>query len=57
MPDQLTVNGELIPEIRKRGIYEVAVYNSRLLLNSVFTTLPPAGLNIPATSFRWQVAL
>lgn len=42
LPDQLTVNGELIPEIRKRGIYEVAVYNSRLLLNGVFSTLPPS---------------
>ena len=30
LPDQLTIEGEIMPEMRYRGIYEVTVYRSRL---------------------------
>jgi inner membrane protein len=47
LPDKLTINGELLPEIRKRGIYQVAVYNSHLQINGSFSALDVASLNIP----------
>lgn len=46
LPDKLTVNGELMPEIRKRGIYEVAVYSSHLQISGSFSPLDIAGLHI-----------
>lgn len=36
LPTQLRVNGELKPELRRRGIYKVALYNSRLQLDGHF---------------------
>ncbi|WP_246197594.1 cell envelope integrity protein CreD [Chitinophaga agrisoli] len=56
LPDKLNVNGALTPEIRKRGIYEVALYNSRLQLSGSFATPDPALLNIPAASVLWKEA-
>jgi len=47
LPDQLNINGELMPEIRKRGIYQVAVYNSHLQISGSFSVLDFANLNIP----------
>ncbi len=48
LPDDLQVNGEVFPEKRYRGIFEVVVYNSRLVLEGVFPkpqleNLLPAG--------------
>ena len=37
LPDQLTINGEVLPELRYRGIYEVIVYNSKLNLTGSFS--------------------
>jgi inner membrane protein len=56
LPDNLTINGQLAPEIRKRGIYEVAVYSSQLQLSGAFTPPDPLELNIPASSFLWDEA-
>ena len=36
LPENLKVTGELNPEIRKRGIFEVAVYSSKLKVDGVF---------------------
>lgn len=47
LPDKLTINGELLPEIRKRGIYEIAVYNSHLQISGSFSALDFVSLNIP----------
>ena len=47
LPDKLNINGEILPEVRKRGIYEVAVYGSHLQINGSFSSLDFAGLNIP----------
>lgn len=46
LPDKLAINGELLPEIRRRGIYEVAVYGSHMQLSGSFPTLDINGLNI-----------
>ncbi len=36
LPEELKINGEIIPEKRYRGIYEVVVYESKLALNGRF---------------------
>lgn len=56
LPDKLTINGELLPEIRKRGIYEVAVYNSQLKLNGSFSPLDVAKLNVPLNMLQFHKA-
>ena len=37
LPDTLLVNGEIRPETRKRGIYEIVVYNSDLEISGEFS--------------------
>jgi len=36
LPEELTVNGEIIPEKRNRGIYEIVVYNSNINISGSF---------------------
>ena len=36
LPNQLAIDGEVLPEMRYRGIYEVIVYNSKLSLTGTF---------------------
>ena len=36
LPDQLIIEGEVFPEMRYRGIYEIIVYNSKLNLMGAF---------------------
>ncbi|MBN4062411.1 cell envelope integrity protein CreD [Bacteroidales bacterium AH-315-I05] len=37
LPNQLIIEGEVLPEMRYRGIYEVIVYNSKLKLTGAFS--------------------
>ncbi|MBW8685789.1 cell envelope integrity protein CreD [Chitinophaga rhizophila] len=46
LPDRLKVNGKLLPEIRRRGIYEVAVYTSNLEISGSFSKLDLMNLNL-----------
>ena len=36
LPENLKINGEMIPEVRNRGIFEVAVYSSKLKIEGKF---------------------
>ncbi|HEY1164896.1 MAG TPA: cell envelope integrity protein CreD, partial [Chitinophaga sp.] len=56
LPDKLSIKGALIPEIRKRGIYEVAVYDSRLEIHGSFAAPDLAALNIPSSALHWNEA-
>ena len=56
LPDKLSIKGNLQPETRKRGIYEVAVYNSHLEVKGSFAAPDLTSLNIPASSFHWKDA-
>jgi inner membrane protein len=51
LPEKLSVNGELLPEVRHRGIYETAVYSSHLQINGSFAPIDPALQNIPTSRF------
>ncbi|OGF27158.1 hypothetical protein A2331_00185 [Candidatus Falkowbacteria bacterium RIFOXYB2_FULL_34_18] len=46
LPESLMVNGEILPETRQRGIYEVVVYNADLNINGEF--------NVPDFS-KWEI--
>lgn len=51
LPENLTIEGSIIPEVRYRGIYEVIVYNSKLSLSGNFPPLDLTGLNVPTENF------
>ena len=50
LPDDLTVNGVLTPEIRYRGIYETVVYDSDLEISGSFSLSGYEHLN----DYTWQ---
>jgi len=50
LPDDLKVNGVLMPEIRYRGIYETVVYNSDLEISGSFSIAGYEHLN----DYFWQ---
>ncbi|MBL7127848.1 MAG: cell envelope integrity protein CreD [Ignavibacteria bacterium] len=56
LPEELIINGEIIPERRNRGIYKVVVYNSKLKFDGVFTPPKFSGLNLNETDFIWEDA-
>lgn len=45
LPDKLSINGELLPELRHRGIYQTAVYSSHLQISGNFAAI---NTDIPA---------
>ncbi len=52
LPDNLTIDGEIIPEKLKRGIYEVVVYRSLLKVSGDFNlTVAPDPQNLKAIRF------
>lgn len=56
LPDELKVNGQLFPEKRYRGIYEVVVYNSEIKLAGNFPPINFANLGVPQENLRLQDA-
>lgn len=54
MPEKLSINGNVDPQILHRGIFEAAVYESDITLSANFN-LPDFGkLNINATDVLWK---
>ncbi len=56
LPDQLTINGEVLPELRYRGIYEVIVYNSKLNLTGSFSNPTFEEWKITDENILWEDA-
>jgi inner membrane protein len=54
LPEQLSINAELFPEVRYRGIYEVILYNSRLQLRGNFAPLDFNQFSILAENILWK---
>ncbi len=52
LPSTLNVNGTVQPEMRHRGIYEMAVYTTGLELKGTFSKPDPATLGIDPTDFN-----
>lgn len=56
LPDQLNLNGEVLPEARYRGIYKVIVYSCDLKLSGLFKYPDFAELKIKSEDVRWEDA-
>ncbi|HEX5024464.1 MAG TPA: cell envelope integrity protein CreD [Agriterribacter sp.] len=46
LPERLTINGELLPEIRHRSIFNIVVYRTDIKLEGEFVPLQPETLSI-----------
>lgn len=56
LPEELLINGDISPEIRYRGIYEVIVYNSKLKLTGSFIKPNFENLKINENNILWEDA-
>ncbi len=56
LPEALQVTGTIDPHTRYRGIYEVILYQTELVLKGHFSAPDPAGLAIPPADFLWGEA-
>ncbi len=54
LPNELSVNGNVETEIRKRGIFEIPVYQSDISLSGDFDLSELDKLNIDSTDFYWD---
>jgi inner membrane protein len=56
LPEELVIDGTLVPEERARGIYHGVVYSAKLSLSGSFR-FPTAGeLDVPPEQVRWDQA-
>ena len=56
LPETLKTDGSLAPEKRKRGIYEVVVYEGSIKLKGTFVQPDVSQLDIPNAQFNWDAA-
>lgn len=56
LPDDLTIQGEVSPHIRRRGIYEAVLYNSRLKVAGSFSRPVMDDLDIHGQEIMWKDA-
>jgi inner membrane protein len=56
LPELLNISGDISPEVRYRGIYEVIVYNSKLKLSGEFKFPNFEELNIDKSNILWDDA-
>jgi len=56
LPENLKINGELLPEKLQRGIFNVAVYNAKLQLSGAFSGAAIASLNSSPSALDWEHA-
>jgi len=57
LPENLTIDGEVVPDILHRGIYDVVVYNSTLNVQGDFLRPNFDGLNIDSDNIKWDDAV
>ena len=56
LPETLKTSGELSPEKRKRGIYEVVVYEGRLSMKGSFAQPDASQLELQNAQYNWEAA-
>lgn len=56
LPAQLNISGNIQPEKRTRGIYEIVVYNSALNISGEFNKIDLAGLDIQPQNIQYDKA-
>jgi inner membrane protein len=57
LPDELSVNGQVNPEKRHRGIFDVVLYGSRLTLEGSFAQLQVQKMIPPGATVLWDKAV
>lgn len=57
LPDDVDIEGELVPSERYRGIYVVVLYNTLLKIKGKFTTFNTDNLTIEDKDIKWDKAL
>jgi inner membrane protein len=56
LPEELKIDGQVLPEKRYRGIYEIVVYNSKIKVSGKFNPLDFETYQIPSNRFNFQKA-
>ncbi|HNR95041.1 MAG TPA: cell envelope integrity protein CreD [Kiritimatiellia bacterium] len=56
LPDMLNISGQVLPEVRYRGIYEAVLYNAQMSLTGEFRRPDLQALDIKPRSVQWQKA-
>ncbi len=56
LPDKLSITGQMKPEERHRGIYQVMLYSSTLNISGQFNEIPLKQLRIDASNVLWNEA-
>lgn len=56
LADELTIDGKVSPEVLHRGIFDVAVYDSKIKINARFGPLNFGKWNIPDDQVKWSDA-
>lgn len=57
MPEELTINGKVDPELKNRGIFEVAVYESELSIDGKFAAIDASQFDIPEEDILYDKAI
>lgn len=57
LPDELNINGKILPQIRHRSIFKVPVYNSNLQITGKFKIAKPEKLPVSITALHFDEAM
>ena len=57
LPDELTINGKILPQLRHRSIFKVPVYNSILQLSGKFKITKPDKMPVEITLLHFDEAI
>ncbi|MCD4791827.1 MAG: cell envelope integrity protein CreD [Bacteroidales bacterium] len=57
LPENLEIKGNINPEEKRRGIYEIVVYESDLQISGEFKSINPVELNIDTANILWDKAV
>ena len=56
LPSELKINGNMKPERRNRGIYDIVVYNSKINLSGKFPKINLKEFDVPASNIQFDKA-
>ncbi len=57
LPDELNINGKILPQIRHRSIFKVPVYNSALQMSGRFKIAKPDKLPVAIAALHFEAAV
>lgn len=56
LPEKLKINGQILPEVRHRSLYDVTLYRSGIALSGTFDPSYIGRLDIPSEDILWNEA-